>query len=199
MIIIYQIKSCLQLNVYASLSRERIDLAWLNVLVGVWRSTKRFETWNFPRPWPSAFPNIERGWWTYIFCSGCSVIGCWEVSRCHAIPREMSALPRPTCLFYKRTGCKSIVLGVSDRSWCSLPRRHLFYLSQGLRVLFALKRSALVAYKPNWRFRYENILQSITRVGRYAMIHHVNTRLRWWAFTAVVVYAQDAQEESPSR
>ena len=29
------------------------------------------------------------------------------------------------------------------------PRRYLFYLSRGLRVLFALKQSAKVAYKPN--------------------------------------------------
>ena len=79
---------------------------------------KELEAWIFPRPWPNAFSNIERGWWTYIFSSWCSDIGCWEVPRCNTIPREMSALPGPTCLFYKRTGSKSIVIGVPDRrSW----------------------------------------------------------------------------------
>jgi hypothetical protein len=56
------------------------------------------------------------------------------------------------------------------------PRRHLFYLSQGQRVLFAQKQSARAAYKPNWRFRYENILRSITKVGQYAMTRHATTR-----------------------
>ena len=79
------------------------------------------------------------------------------------------------------------------------PGRHLFYLLRGLHVLFAPKQSAQVAYKPNWRFRYVNILRSIMRVGRYAMIQHAITRPGWWVFTAGVAYAQDAEEGLPSR
>ena len=37
---IYQIKFCLQLNACASLSRERIDPVWLNVLVRVYTLQK---------------------------------------------------------------------------------------------------------------------------------------------------------------
>ena len=40
-------KFYLQLNVYASLSREWIDFAWLNVMVCVWRSTKTSKIENF--------------------------------------------------------------------------------------------------------------------------------------------------------
>jgi hypothetical protein len=79
------------------------------------------------------------------------------------------------------------------------PGRHLFCLLRGLRVLFALKRSAQVAYKPNWRFRYENILGSIMRAGRYAKIQRATTRLGWWVFMADVVYARDAKEGSHLR
>ena len=101
MITIYQIKFCLQSNTCVNLSREWIDLVWLNVLVRVY-TLQKLEAWTCLRPWPNPFSSIEWGRWTCIFCSWCSDIGCWEVLGCHTVLHEMSALSRSTSLCSER-------------------------------------------------------------------------------------------------
>ena len=152
-----QSKSGLQLNVYASLSRERMGLVWLIVLVCVRRSTKNLKLEFFlGLAWHNAFSNIlvERVWWKYTFRSWCSD---WEAQRYAHHSVWDVGIARANFLFYKRTGCKSIVIGVLDRHWC-FSLEDIYFTYHTLRVLFTLKQSALVAYKLDWRFRYKNIL-----------------------------------------
>ena len=101
-------KFYLQLNVYASLSREWIDLAWLNVMVCVWRSTKTSKIEKILGFDPTCFQTS----------SGADEridIGCWEVPRCHTIPREISAysddgrLVRPSLFTLKMSRCRGRV------------------------------------------------------------------------------------------
>ena len=101
-------KFYLQLNVYASLSREWIDLAWLNVMVCVWRSTKTSKIEKNLGFDPTCFQ-------TSSGADECIDIGCWEVPRCHTIPREISAysddghLVRPSLFTLKMSRCRGRV------------------------------------------------------------------------------------------
>ena len=101
-------KFYLQLNVYASLSREWIDLAWLNVMVCVWRSTKTSKIEKILGFDPTCFQ-------TSSGADECIDIGCWEVPRCHTIPREISAysddghLVRPSLFTLKMSRCRGRV------------------------------------------------------------------------------------------
>ena len=147
--IIYQIKFYLQLNVCVSLSRERIDLVWLNVLVCVFAilykdleleftlglDPTRFRTWS--------------GGDEHVFSGLDAQISDAE--------RFRDATPfRVRCRHCQ--GQLPFALNEPDVSMCCVctrstlmisPQRHPFYLSQGLHARRALRQSALVAYKPN--------------------------------------------------